>query len=250
MPTEKWWYARFRVGEELRRFPLTRKVAGKEERIPVRGQRPVSLKNKEGADGVFMDSHHQAMAAFLDAESARGISARTWNVTLGLLKSVFSKLEPSSDAYTQFLRNAKSRMEDTVHREPFSSEEVARILEAARKDDVLRGPVHVACFTALRKGDACCLKWDTVDLKAGIIRTRTSKTGEWVEIPIMPPLAEELAHHPQGKGEFVFPEAAKLYRDAKRPSVLDKRFKDILRAAGFAKRTWTRRSAPALHCRN
>jgi len=323
--SSKWWYARFRVGEELRRFPLTRKVAGKEERIPVRGQRPVSLKTKEGADGVFMDSYHQAMAAhdllqeelrskktvedltqrlvqvrtgakkdfvtlasvperwvkfhreskiseshrsygvgvlkrfvafmarrwpdckelidvrenhvaaFLEAESARGISARTWNVTLGLLKSVFSKLEPSSDAYTQFLRNAKSRKEDTVHREPFSAEEVARILEAARKDDVLRGPVHVACFTALRKGDACCLKWDTVDLNAGIIRTRTSKTGEWVEIPIMPPLAEELAHHPKGKSEFVFPEAAKLYRDVKRRSVLDKRFKDILRAAGFAK---------------
>lgn len=33
------------------------------ERIPVRGQRPVSLKTMEGADAVFMDSYHQAMAA-------------------------------------------------------------------------------------------------------------------------------------------------------------------------------------------
>ena len=40
----------------------------------------------------------------------------------------------------------------SVHREPFTSEEVTPILEAARKDEVLRGPVHVACFTALSNG--------------------------------------------------------------------------------------------------
>jgi integrase len=185
----------------------------------------------------LLDVRENHVAAFLEAESARGISARTWNVSMGLLKSVFAKLEPSADAYTQFLRNAKSRKEDTVHREPFSPEELGRILDAAKKDEILRGPVHVACYTALRKGDACRLKWSSVDLNAGIIRTRTSKTGEWVEIPIMPILAEELSHHPKGEGEYVFPEAAALYQDAKKRSVLNKRFKNILRAAGFANDT-------------
>ncbi len=325
--TSQWWYARVRMPEGIRRFPLTRKTGGFEERLAIRGRRPPSLAALEGADREFMDSFHQAKAAhdllvedlrsrktveeltqrivksrtgakqefvkikaiperwtkfprdspmspdyeadriavlnrfvdfmahhwpqckdlldvrerhvvaFLESESARGISARTWNGTLGLLKSVFAKLEPSADAYTQFLRNAKSRKEDTVHREPFSPEELGRILEAAKKDEILRGPVHVACYTALRKGDACRLKWSSVDLNAGIIRTRTSKTGEWVEIPIMPILAEELSHHPKGKGEYVFPEAAALYQDAKKRSVLNKRFKNILRAAGFANDT-------------
>jgi integrase len=320
-----WWYARLSVGGRLKRFPLTRTVRGKTERLAVRGQRPVSLKTMEGADAVFMDSWHQAKAAhdlleeelrskktvasltqrmvevrtgskkefatiasipmrwtkfnrtepisdahkahcvevlnrfvefmncrwpeckdlidvredqvqaFLESESDRGISARTWNFSLGLLKAVFSKLEPSSDAYTQFLRLSKQRKENTVHRKPFTAEEVNRLLEAARKDEVLRGPVHVACFTAMRKGDACCLKREAVNIKTGFIRTRTAKTDEFVEIPIMPPLAEELSNHLKGEGPYLFPEAAKLYRDPKKRSVLDRRFKDIMRAAGFAK---------------
>ncbi|MEX2607573.1 MAG: hypothetical protein WD708_09520, partial [Kiritimatiellia bacterium] len=260
-PTSNWWYARVRMPDGIKRFPLVRKSEGKEERLAVRGCRPKSLKSMEGADREFIDSFHQAkaahdhlveelrskktveeltqrivksrtgakkefvkiksipdrwtkfprkssmslkhrtygiavltrfvefmeqrwpqckdlidvrehqIAAFLEAESDRGISARTWNVTLGLIKSVFAKLEPSADAYTQFLRNAKQRSEQTVHREPFTPEEVGRILEAAKKDKILRGPVHTACFTALRKGDACCLQWDAVDLDSGMIQT-------------------------------------------------------------------------------
>ncbi|MCC5847843.1 MAG: tyrosine-type recombinase/integrase [Verrucomicrobia bacterium] len=181
----------------------------------------------------LIDVRERQVAAFLEAESARGISARTWNVTLGLLKSVFAKLEPSADAYTQYLRNAKQRTEQTVHRQPFTAEEVERILEAAKKDEVLRGPVHVACFTALRKGDACCLKWEAVDLKAGMIQATTSKTGERVEIPILPPLAEELSLCTREESEYVFPKAARMYLDAKKRSTLNTRFKAMMADAGF-----------------
>ncbi len=185
----------------------------------------------------LLDVRERHVAAFLEAESARGISARTWNVTLGLLKSVFAKLEPSADAYTQFLRNAKQRKEQTVHREPFSSEEVGRILEAAKKDTVLRGPIHTACFTALRKGDACCLRWDSVDLKAGMIQTTTSKTGEMVQIPILPPLAEELSLCTRGESEYVFPKAAQMYKTESGRTKMGIRFRTILAAAGFVRDT-------------
>jgi len=324
-PSSKWWYARLRKGKKLMRFPLTRVVGGKERRIEVKGERPVSLKTLEGADPLFMESYHQAKAAhdqlqeelksrttvteltnriakahtgrkieleslqtvpekwarfprgeklspghkrsgqrilksfvtfiqrqwpeseylldvrpdqisaYMEEESKRGVSPRTWNLTLGLLKQVFKELAPSSDAYNLYLNKTKRRKLNTVHREPFTTEEISRILEAARKDEVLRGPVHVACFTALRKGDACRLKWDAVNMEAATIRTRTSKTGEWVEIPILPALAEELKNCKRDDSEFLFKKAALLYAAPSGEAQLDKRFKDILRDAGFAK---------------
>ncbi|MCC5847844.1 MAG: hypothetical protein JJU29_07090 [Verrucomicrobia bacterium] len=54
--SSQWWYARIRMPEGIRRFPLTRKSAGFEERLAVRGRRPSSLKTMEGADREFMDS--------------------------------------------------------------------------------------------------------------------------------------------------------------------------------------------------
>ena len=124
--------------------------------------------------------------AFLDSEAARCISARTWNVSLKLLKTVFSKLEPNADAYRNFLRLESQKDEDTIHRAPFTDEETEAILEAAKNDDVLRGPLVVAICTAMRKGDCCLLKWSSVDLEQNYIMVCTSKTGETAEIPVMP----------------------------------------------------------------
>jgi integrase len=183
----------------------------------------------------LLDVRPDQIAAFMEKESNRGVSPRTWNLALGLLKHVFKELAPSSDAYNLYLSKTKRRRLNTVHREPFTTEEISRILAEARKDEILRGPVHVACFTALRKGDACQLKWDAVDMKAGTIRTRTAKTGEWVEIPILPTLAEELKNCKRADSEYLFEKAAILYTSPSGESQLDKRFKGILRAAGFAK---------------
>jgi hypothetical protein len=61
---------------------------------------------------------------FLAAEAARGISPRTWNIALRLLKTVFAKLEPNADAFRAYLKSAAFRDEDTVHREPFRDEDM------------------------------------------------------------------------------------------------------------------------------
>jgi hypothetical protein len=128
----------------------------------------------------------EQVRAFLDTEAARGIAPRTWNVTLKLLKTVFAKLEPNADAYRSYLRLESEKDEDTIHREPFTEEETEAILEAAKSDDLLYGPLVVAICTAMRKGDCCLLKWKDVDVKNNFIMVRTSKTGETAEIPILP----------------------------------------------------------------
>ena len=44
----------------------------------------------------------------------------------------------------------------------------------------------------MRRGDCCLLQWDDVDLKQGFITVKTAKTGETVDIPVLPMLREEL----------------------------------------------------------
>ena len=169
--------------------------------------------------------------AFLDEEDARGGSPRTHNITLKFLRTLFSKLEPNADAYRAFLRTAPFLDEDTIHREPFTDEELAAVLEAARADAVLSGPIIVAVCTAMRRGDCCKLAWRSVDLGAGFIEVKTSKTGETAEIPIMPLLRAEIEPRDKGDGKgYVFPEAAALYENDQ--PALDRRLRLILNRAG------------------
>jgi len=183
----------------------------------------------EAEDLAAVRAEH--VRAFLDHEAARGVSPRTWNIALTLLKTVFAKLEPNADAFRGCLKNAAFRDEETVHREPFKDEELDAILEAARSDDVLRGPLVTALCTAMRRGDCCRLKWPSVDLTQGFVEVRTSKTGETAEIPILPLLKEELARSPRGESEYIFPQAAELYE--REPHILDRRLRTVLLRAGF-----------------
>lgn len=169
--------------------------------------------------------------AFLSRETQRGISPRTWNVMLRLLKTVFAKLEPNAEAYRGYLKTAAFRDEETVHREPFTDEELEAILRAARDDDLLRGPLVTACCTAMRRGDCVLLKWSSVDMEAGFIEVRTSKTGETAEIPMLPLLREELERTERTESEYVFPEAARIHLTERH--LLDRRLRAILGRAGF-----------------
>jgi integrase len=169
--------------------------------------------------------------AFLKHEEARGISGRTWNIMRGLLKGVFRKLEPAADAYRRYLLQAPQRVEETVHRQPFTADEINTVLEAAKADPVIRPVIVTALCTAMRRTDCALLRWDDVDLKEGFITIKTGKTGETAEIPILPKLREELTRQPRRLGEFVFPEAAALAETA--PHQLTRRLKTVLNRAGF-----------------
>lgn len=173
-------------------------------------------------------SHVQA---FLTEEADRGISARTWNVTLKLLKTVFSRFAPDADAYRDCLRKMPQREEDTVHREPFTEEEIEAILEAAHDDDLMRPLIVIAVCTAMRFADCALLEWKSVHLEEEYIKVRTSKTGQTVEIPILPLLRGELERMPRKKSGYVFPEAAERF--STKPWELNRRFQRILGRAGF-----------------
>ena len=128
----------------------------------------------------------------MKAEEARGVSPKTWNDTLKLLRATFKHLHPHLNDGSNPFHGLVTKATETVNREPFTVEELKAITEACAGDDFIRPIIVTGMCTAMRRGDCCLLKWEDVDLKAGFITVKTAKTGETVDIPVFPMLREEL----------------------------------------------------------
>jgi integrase len=165
---------------------------------------------------------------FLRAEEARGISSKTYNDMVKLLRAAWNKLLPG---FPNPLANISLRTENTCFRKPYSEEQLLRILNAAR-GEFINPIIIVGICTAMREGDCCRLKWGDVDLKGGFISVKTAKTGVRVEIPIWPLLREVLIERQIGEaGAYVFPEQAAMY--CKNSTGITWRVQKVLRQAGI-----------------
>lgn len=188
-------------------------------------------------------------AGFLKAEQARGVSGRTYNGELAVLRGTFRRLDPNAPGFVEYLKDVPGADENAIHKEQYEPDELDRIFAAAEDDPLMHGLIVTAAATAMRRGDVAMLRWTEekthrkiVDLDAGFITVKTAKSGETVDIPIFPELRKVLEAQPR-KGPFVFPEAAKIYRT--RPDTLDRRLAGILAKAGFVRpgRSKTQREA-------
>jgi len=162
---------------------------------------------------------------YLKYQEDRGIAAKTYNDILWVLKTVFNRA--GSNVFDDF----KAMPVETVNRKPYSPEELHAIFEAAESDGFIRPVIITAACTAMRRGDCCLLKWDSVDLEEGYITVKTSKTGATVDIPIFPMLYDEIAARQDNGSEYVFPEQVKQYQT--NPGMLTDRLRKVLALAGF-----------------
>lgn len=171
----------------------------------------------------------QMARSFLDAEASRGVTSKTWNDTLKLLRATCKYLLPggSINPFTAI----PTRETETIFRKPFNPDELKAILDAARTDDFVRPVLVTAICTAMRRGDCCLLRWSDVDLTKRFITVKTAKTGATVAIPIFPLLYEELAHRTRSTSDFVFPRAASMYKE--NPSGITHRVRKVFEDAGF-----------------
>ncbi len=161
-------------------------------------------------------------------------SRKTARDAVKLLRSGFGRALPSGcvNPFAGFIsrRGGDEESEgDTVHRRPFTADELQRLFDAARADAFLFPLVVTAACTGLRRADACSLKWGAVDLRAGAVNVKTSKTGAGVQIPIFKPLREvletALACREAG-AVYVWPEAAAMMQA--NPGGLTWRFKKLV----------------------
>jgi integrase len=144
---------------------------------------------------------------------------RTASGVISLLKSAFARLLPVGVVNPFQASIARKGSDDkkgeTIHRRPLTVEQLETLFETARPDPMLYPLTVCAACTGMRIGDVCQLEWKSVDLGAGVVDVRTSKTGANVEIPIFKPFREvlEVALAKKGSSPYVWPSASELYQN-------------------------------------
>lgn len=142
------------------------------------------------------------------------LSARTLSMYQQTITEVFSLLQHDTGISQNPFAPIPKPTGDAETREAFSEAELLTIRKHA---DAFTLPLFtLAIATALREGDICTLRWSEVDFEHGIITRRMNKTGNTVEIPIMPPLQAYLMQlakqrQPGEYNEYVLPEHARMY---------------------------------------
>lgn len=169
--------------------------------------------------------------AFMRDEEGRHISPKTFNAELILLRGAFEHLREDAGMLTNPFNKMVTKDQDTFHRKPFTAEELRAIVDVVKDDNLMRPLIITGVCTAMRRGDACLLKWDAIDFEHGFVTVKTSKTGETVEIPLLSMLREELEHRPKSKSKYVFPTLASMYQ--KNPDGINWRLGKIFEKAGF-----------------
>ncbi len=231
-----------KTGEKIRSTPL-KDLPGEWERIP-RRRKPNAryaaqckstlrrftsfLQDQDPNLHELADITPALLRLFMDAEDARGVTAKTWNDTLKLLRATCKHLLPAGSINP--CGGIPTRETETIFRKPFNQEELNAIIEAAQLDDFIYPVIVTAICTAMRRGDCCLLKWQDVDLSRQCLCVKTNKTGQTVSIPIFPMLLSVLQDR-QPANEYVFPEQAAMYN--KNPDGITWRVRKVFAAAGF-----------------
>ena len=139
------------------------------------------------------------------------LSPQTINTYQQALTEVFQLLARDAGIAENPFSSIPRLKKDAETREAFSEEELCVIRD--NLDDFTQPLFTIAIATALREGDICTLKWSEVDFKQDLIIKRMRKTGNMVEIPIMPPLRDYLLQLQTAttKSEYVLPKHAEMY---------------------------------------
>ncbi|OIQ90079.1 tyrosine recombinase XerC [mine drainage metagenome] len=179
-----------------------------------------------------MSSIMENMAlGFMRSEEARGMTAKTYNETLKLLRSSFRKLRKQAGISDNPFDDIPLKSVETVHRKPFTEDQVLAILAEAQKDPFIYRLIATGLCTAMRLGDCARLRWSQVNLADGHIDAILSKTKKRATIPIFPLLRAVLETEPKTNSEYVFSDLARQY--AINPGMLTDRLRRILARIGF-----------------
>lgn len=181
---------------------------------------------------AMQDVDRPCAFAFADSLLQSGAADKTRANVLGDLGTVWRTLMTRTGITENVWALTKPRAIHGQHGRAFTVDEETRLLATAQTIGHDWHPVClVARYTGLRYGDIARLKWDKIDLTAGRIKLRPSKTarhGIELGLPIHPSLTTLLTDRPRDPSGFVFPSHAAEYDDHQRGQ---NPFKDVLIAA-------------------
>ncbi len=142
-----------------------------------------------------------------------GISPRTFNAHTKFLKSVFKVLRLAASVELNPFDHIRKMEASTESRRSLSSTELETIFSKAKGD--LRYLVALGIFTGMRLGDCVNLRWEEVDLDAGMIihvPSKTKRKGKALRVPIHAMLAPLLENLQKTRhGTHLFPKLHKTY---------------------------------------
>ena len=183
------------------------------------------------------DVTEEVAQSFLAYYWSRGISPKTYNSVLDILRCVFRLMNKDNNPFDSF----KKKVCHTEERVAFTVEQLQMIW------DTLNSPTYhmlhkeemivlykLALYTGARCGDLCLLRWSSVDMQNRVIRFIPHKTAhsshKIVEIPIGDVLFEALSSLDQST-DYVLPNVA--YRYQHNSGGISRDTKKLLVAAGL-----------------
>ena len=183
------------------------------------------------------DVTEEVAQEFLTYYWNRGISPKTYNSVLDILRCVFRLMNKDSNPFAGF----KKKICQTEERVAFTVEQLQQIWKTLTSPDfhmMYKDEMIVlyklALHTGARCGDLCLLRWSSVDMQNRVIRFMPHKTShssrKIVEIPIGTVLYEALLPLDRTT-DYVLPHVAGRYQY--NPWYISKETKKLLIAAGL-----------------
>ncbi len=152
--------------------------------------------------------------SFIDAQIQQRKAVGTVTVYRSHLAKVFNDAVREGLLTRSPWTGVKLPKNDTAHHEPFTREEVRKLLTDL--PSIWQDMVKLCIYTGgQRIGDVAMLKWENINLTEGVIRFNSRKTSHRIENPLTP---EHLQHLKEMKAladpgeEYVFPIMAHTYQ--------------------------------------
>ena len=159
-------------------------------------------------------------------------AAFAWGIDSGLLDGVV-KSDPTA--------NVKKIITKSKGFHTWTVDEIERYEACHPVGTMARLAMDIMIYTGLRRQDACQL--GKQHIKSGEIHFRTGKTGEWVYLPLIAPLARSIEETPTGDLAFLATERGKPFSS---PASFGNWFRKQCEAAGVPGRAHGLRKAGAV----
>jgi integrase len=162
----------------------------------------------------------------------KAVSGATVNRTLALLRHMFNIAIDKGYVRDNPIRGIKKLKEAPWRRKyVYSEDELQMLVNAAAPH--LRPILAIAIGTGLRKGDNLGLRWNQIDFEHNVITLFMQKTGEAIEIPMLPMVREVLWRMKATAGETPF---VSTYFPGKKIGDIKTAFNGALRRSGLAEK--------------